>query len=69
MSTSSEVLEAGEDTKLKVGEEVRLVSGDDSEEAESLELKSERRYRLRCDSMWMAGYDGIEREPLGVLSL
>jgi hypothetical protein len=39
LSTNSQVLDAGEDTKLKVGEEARLVSGDDSDEAESLEVK------------------------------
>lgn len=39
LSGNSEVLDAGEDTKLKVGEEARLVSGDDSDEAESLEVK------------------------------
>lgn len=39
LSASSEVLDAAEVTKLKVGEEARLVSGDDSDEAESLGVK------------------------------
>ena len=39
MGTSSEVLDAGEDTILKVGEEAKQDSGDDSDDAESLELK------------------------------
>jgi hypothetical protein len=39
LSANSEILDAGEDTKLKVGEEARLVSGDDSDEVESLEVK------------------------------
>jgi hypothetical protein len=65
LSTSSEILDAGEDTKLKVGEEARLVSGDDSDETESPEpkLKSEtrdRRLRTSGDSMWvmLVGYGG-----------
>lgn len=39
LGTSSEVLDAGEDTILKVGEEAKQDSGDDSDDAESLELK------------------------------
>lgn len=63
LSSSSEVLEAGEDTILKVGVGARLVSGDNSDEVESLELKSGRRYRLfgtSSESMWVAGYDGMD---------
>ena len=65
LSISSEILDAGEDKKLKVGEEARLVGGDDSDEAESPEpkLKSEtrdRRLRTSGDSMWVmpVGYGG-----------
>jgi len=67
LSTRSEVLDAGEDTKLKAGEEVKLVSDDDSDEAESLELelKSETRDRWlkrSGDSMWvvLVGYDRMD---------
>ena len=69
LGSSSEVLDAGEDTKLKVGEEGKLVSGDDSDDAESLELKAGRRYRLfgtSSDSIWVAGYDGTEDERVFV---
>lgn len=59
LGTSSDILEAGEDTKLKTGEEVRLVCGDDSDEAEELESGTTR-YRLLGtlgDSMWVVGCD------------
>lgn len=67
MSTSSEILDAGEDTKINVGEEGRLVSGDNSDEAESLELelKSETMDRglgTSGNSMWviLVGYDTMD---------
>lgn len=70
LRTSSEILDAGEDAKVNVGEGARLVSGDDSDEAESLELElrfetRDRELGTSGNSMWdgrmvLGGYDNMD---------